>query len=310
MPEINYWGLAPFIILCGVATLILLFDLVLGKSEKVLLAWLGSASLLSAGAMMFLLKPGPARLAVSAFGGMLTFDRVFFFSGIVIIFSGLGVLLMSRQPLRGGDLSVGEYYSLLLFSVFGMLLLAASNDLLIIFINIELLSLSLYALAAMEKGDPRATEAALKYFLLGSFAGAFMVLGAAFLYGATGTTKLAVIAERLVATGTGANHWAEIGVVLLLVGFAFKLTVVPFHMYAPDVYDGAPTPITALIATGTKVAGFAALWHTLAALLDRPEILQRASLGLALAAVLSMIIGNVVAIAQTHLKRMLAYSSI
>jgi NADH-quinone oxidoreductase subunit N len=215
-------------------------------------------------------------------------------------------VLLSIDYLRRNGIQSGEYYALVLMSTAGMLLLASAGDLLIVFLGIELMSVPLYVLAGLFKTRLAAGEASMKYFLLGAFATAFLLYGTALIFGATGATNLDRIAAAAATRPTDAL--ITVGLGLLLVGFGFKISSVPFHMWAPDVYEGAPTTITALIATGSKAAAFAALIRILVVALRGAQADWSALLwGVA---ALTMTVGNVVAVAQSNLKRMLAYSSI
>lgn len=227
----------------------------------------------------------------------------------VILISLMFVSLISPRYLEGRAIPQGEYYALLLLSGMGMLALAASFGLLPLFLNLELLSIPLYILTGLEKRNAAGTEAAFKYFLLGSLASAFLLLGIAFVFGGSGYTDYARISAAAAQRPLQPVLLA-IGFGLSLVGFGFKLTLAPFHMYAPDVYEGAPTPVAALIATGSKVAGFTALFQF--ALLFCGMRFHLAPLWAALwaMAALGMAIGNIGAVVQPNFKRMLAYSSI
>jgi NADH-quinone oxidoreductase subunit N len=201
----------------------------------------------------------------------------------------------------------GEYYTLLLFSVTGMMLMAQSADLIMVFLSLELLSIPLYVLAAFARPKIESEEAGLKYFLLGAFATGFVVYGTALVFGATQSTNLAVIVDS-VSNGTSNLLLLSIGAALILVGLGFKVAVVPFHMWTPDVYQGAPSAVTAFMSSGAKIAGFAALLRVFATAFpsiatDMTDIFWAVS-------ALTMILGNVIAIAQSNIKRLLAYSSI
>jgi len=215
-------------------------------------------------------------------------------------------VLLSIDYLRRSGVESGEYYALVLFSTSGMLLLTSASDLIVVFIAIELMSLSLYVLSGLFKRRRQAGEASMKYFLLGAFASAFLLYGIALLYGATGTTSI----DRIAAAAAAAPHDTLLiaGLGLLLVGFGFKISSAPFHMWVPDVYEGAPTSVTALIATGSKAAVFAVLVRLLLSGVRAVQADWTAVLWVL--AALTMTLGNVVAIAQSNLKRMLAYSSI
>jgi NADH-quinone oxidoreductase subunit N len=203
---------------------------------------------------------------------------------------------------------VPEFYVLVLFATVGMLLMGGAADLIVVFLGLELMSISVYVLAAVKRRSATSAEAGLKYFLLGAFASGFLLYGIALIYGATGTTNLAAIAFQVTGSGVAGRPMLAIGVGLLLVGFGFKVSAVPFHMWAPDVYDGAPTPVTAYMAAAVKAAGFAALVRVaFTAFGDVPDIWQGTLWWLA---TLTMSVGNLVALAQRRVKRMLAYSSI
>jgi NADH-quinone oxidoreductase subunit N len=243
----------------------------------------------------------------TGFNGMLVVDGFAVFLNALFLVSGFAGMALAYDYNRRMDLDQGEYYVLLLFSISGMMLMAAAADLIVVFLALELLSIPLYVLAGFAHPKPESEEAALKYFLLGAFAGGFVVYGVALVFGATGTTALAGITAAI-ARGTADLFLMVIGSALILVGFAFKVAVVPFQMWTPDVYQGAPTAVTAFMAVGAKAAGFAALLRVLITAfpvleLDLTPILWTL-------AALTMIIGNFVAIAQSNIKRMLAYSSI
>jgi NADH-quinone oxidoreductase subunit N len=302
---------APLLALLAGALAVLLADVTLSRGNKhralvsIALAAVASAlvALFAAG------YPGAGGEERLIFG-VLSLGGLSLPAHAVILLATLFVLLLSPQWLRGRDVPLGEYYALVLFAAMGMLALAASAELLALFLNLELVSISLYILAGIERRNAASTEAAFKYFLLGSFAAAFMLMGIAFVFGATGTTRFAEIARVLAAGRLLQPAFLAIGLGLIFVGFGFKLTLAPFHMYAPDVYEGAPTPVAALIATASKVAGFAALFRL--ALLASAAPAHPGSLGavLCVIAAVSMIVGNAGAVIQPSLKRMLAYSSI
>jgi len=229
-----------------------------------------------------------------------------FFQWLFLVIIGTSVLISIKFNERE-SIGRGEYHSLLLFASSGMFLMAASVDLIVTFLGIEVLSIATYILAGFKREDPRSNESSLKYFLLGSFATAFLLYGIALIYGATGSTNYQVIREVATLPG-GAQTTMVVGLVLLLVGFGFKVALVPFHAWAPDVYEGAPSPVTAFMIVGPKAAGFAALLRLLFHAL--PALSADWSLLLWLLSILTMTLGNVVATLQTNLKRMLAYSSI
>jgi NADH-quinone oxidoreductase subunit N len=202
---------------------------------------------------------------------------------------------------------VGEYYALLLLAAAGMMMMGSATDLIVLFLALEIFSLALYILTGLHRNSPRSTEAAMKYFLLGAFASSFFVYGAALIYAATGTTQYTAIASMI--SGGGADMaLLYSGIALLLVGFGFKVSLVPFHMWTPDVYQGAPTPVTAFMSVGTKAAAFAAFIRVL--LMALPAQQPAWGWALAILAMISMVLGNFAALREKSLKRMLAYSSI
>jgi NADH-quinone oxidoreductase subunit N len=241
-----------------------------------------------------------------SFGGMIQFGAFVSFFNILFCAAAFFTVALSRPYLEREQYHRGEYYILLLFAVTGMMLIAAANDLIVLFLGIELMSLCLYILAGFLRMKDRANEAALKYFLLGAFSTGFLLYGIALVYGTAGSTNLGVIRTMFAVVSTNSLFLAGAG--LILVGLAFKASIVPFHMWAPDVYEGAPTTVTAFMSTGAKAAAFAALMSVFLRTFDFMG--GRISDLMAILAAASMILGNVVAIAQTNIKRMLAYSSI
>jgi NADH-quinone oxidoreductase subunit N len=242
------------------------------------------------------------------FGGMIVVDFTALFLQGIILSVGLLTVLLSIQYTVEAGIEPGEYYALLLFAIFGAMLMGAGGDLLIIFLGLEILSVAQYILAGMHRSLPKSNESALKYFLLGAFATGFLLYGIALLYGATGTTNLAGIVTAVREGGLTENPLLTIGMGLLVVGFGFKIAAVPFHMWTPDVYEGAPTPVAAFMSTGVKAAAFAALARVFLTALG--ELQGSWAPVFWLMATLTMTVGNVVAIAQQNIKRMLAYSSI
>ena len=203
----------------------------------------------------------------------------------------------------------GEYFSLTLFAALGMMVMISSNHLLSLYLGLELLSLSLYAMVALQRDSARSSEAAIKYFILGAIASGMLLYGMSMIYGATGNLNIEAIVSSILANDAD-ETLLRLGVVFLIVGIGFKLGAVPFHMWVPDVYQGSPTSVTLLIATAPKIAAFAFVLRLLAEALGHPSLQQDWSQMLTVLAVASLVIGNVVAIAQTNFKRMLAYSTI
>lgn len=226
------------------------------------------------------------------------------FINIVIVGSALCTIVLSVPYLKQINHGFGEVYSLLLFATVGMILLGTANNLITIFVGLETMSISLYILTGLVREDEGGIESALKYFLLGAFSTGFFLYGIALMYGATGTMYLTEMAEGLAARETELMFWA--GVALFLVGFLFKVSAVPFHMWTPDVYQGAPTTLTGYMSTAAKASAFASLILVLYYALPN----ERWSMVLAVVAVVTMVLGNIIALSQSNVKRMLAYSSI
>lgn len=294
--------LLPLIILTAWACVLLLVDLFIPKTRK------GVTALASALGLAVTLGFTLSQLGqeASGFGGMVALDGFSTFVNALILVSGLLGIALAYGYVKRMGIERGEYYTLLLFSVAGMMLMAQATDLIIVFLALELLSIPLYVLAAFARPRESSEEAGLKYFLLGAFSSGFIVYGIALIFGAAESTNIFAILAA--ASTSSPSLLLTIGAALLLIGFGFKVAAVPFHMWTPDVYQGAPTAVTAFMSSGAKIAGFAALLRVFATAfpslaVDMTDILW------ALAA-LTMILGNVVAISQTDIKRMLAYSSI
>jgi NADH-quinone oxidoreductase subunit N len=237
---------------------------------------------------------------------MIALDGYRFASMLLILVASAGAILLSVDYLEREHLIAPEYYALLLMATVGMMFLAGADDLMVLFLGLEVMSVPVYVLAAYDRRSVFSAEAGLKYFLVGALASAFLLYGIALVYGATGATSLTVIGARL--AGTGVTPLAALGTGLLLIGLGFKVASVPFHMWAPDVYDGSPTPVTAYMATGVKAAAFLAMVRVLMVGLPALESVWQPVVGAL--AIGSMVVGNLVALAQRSLKRMLAYSSI
>jgi NADH-quinone oxidoreductase subunit N len=301
-PAVPLGVLAPTLIVVGTGLLVLLLDLLPSRGgDRAHLPTLTLLGLVAALFATLLLWGGRGR----GFRDMIVLDNYALFFHLVIGYAAALIVLLSMDYLRLHGVESGEVYALVLFSTAGMLLLASAGDLIVVFLAIELMSLSLYVLAGLFKRRREAGEASMKYFLLGVFASAFLLYGIALLYGAAGSTNLDRVAAAV--AGRPGDPLLVAGLGLVMVGLGFKVASVPFHMWAPDVYEGAPTSITALIATGSKAAVFAALLRLgTAALRQQPDWTPLLWAG----AVLTMTVGNVVAIAQSSLKRMLAYSSV
>jgi len=304
-PSLNLLLILPVVIIAAWAMLLMMVDLVIPKDKKSWLAWLSLVGILLA----FILTVGLWGTDEGTFipkGGtpMVVVDNYGTFLNAIILLTAFLTVLISVSYLRKANLDRGEYYYLLLFSISGMMLMGMANDLILIFLALELLSIPLYVLSGFARPRVDSEESAMKYFLLGAFASGFFIFGIAMIYGATGTTSLPGVVERIGAGG----ELGLAGAVLILVGLSFKVAAVPFHMWTPDVYEGAPTSVTAFMSVGAKVAGFAALMRIF--LYALPEISDAWVPALATIAALTLLVGNVVALAQHNIKRMLAYSSI
>jgi NADH-quinone oxidoreductase subunit N len=237
---------------------------------------------------------------------MVALDPFRYAAAALALLSAAGTILISIAYLDRERLLAPEYYALILLATAGMMFLAGAEDLIVLFLGLEVMSVAVYVLAGYDRRDPFSGEAALKYFLIGAFASGFLLYGIALAYGATGTTNLSLIGAQL--AGKRPPLMASLALGLLLIGFGFKVAAVPFHMWAPDVYDGSPTPVAGFMATGVKAAAFAALVRVLLeAFGSAAAVWQPVIAGLAIT---SMIVGNLVALAQRPIKRMLAYSSI
>jgi NADH-quinone oxidoreductase subunit N len=298
--------LAPELIVLVTACVVLLTDLWLPKGRKGLLVPMALIGLALA-AWATIRLGGETQFGL---GGMFVLDPFAAFLKCIFYGSTALAILLGVRYLAVEKIRPGEYHALLLFSTLGMQFMASAADLLMVYLGLELMSLSLYVLAGLLRRDPRSNEAALKYFVLGSVASAFLLYGIALLYGLTGTTGIQAVGTFFAGApmeigGTPALYLA---LLMLTVGFGFKIAAVPFHMWAPDAYEGAPTSVTAFMSVGPKVAGFAVLVRVFLEALpglqaDWTEIL------IVLAA-LTMVVGNVAALVQTNIKRMMGYSSI
>ena len=293
----------PELIIALTLLIVLVFDL-FDSISKTVLGWM---TIVGAGIALWVsIQMHQAGTVGTQFSEMLKVDNFSLFFNIIFLVSTILVALISISYLGGRDRKQGPYYLLILLATLGMMLMAAGNELIIIFLGLELMSLSLYILAGYFRESPASSEAGMKYLLLGAFASAFFLYGIALIYGGAGTTSVPAIAEAIAAPNKSPLLLA--GMFLLIVGFGFKVAIVPFHQWAPDVYEGAPTTIAAFISAGPKAAGFAAFLRIFMEAL--PNLQVEWSGVIILLAMLTMTVGNVIAIAQTNIKRMLAYSSI
>jgi len=315
VPDISIYEWIPFAVVLLAALAVILVDCFVAESRKAV-AWIAGLSLVVAGWTVWGKMLPAGRIF---FQGMLINDRMATLGALLVLFCGLATVLLSSRTVKEREFHSGEYYGLLLFALFGMMYLTVSQELLTVFLNIEILSLSLYVLTGMDRRNRRTLEAGFKYFILGSLASAFFIFGVAFLFGATATTRLDLVAERLARgfrpglDGPVAINplWVFVGASMMLAGLSFKLSIAPFHMWAPDVYEGAPTPVTMIIATASKVGGFIVLVRVVEALWNwQPLFTQLIGPLLWMLAAVSIVWGNLAALVQKDLKRMLAYSSV
>ena len=304
IPAVNWNVIGPELILSLTAMVLLLLTVLVKKEGKRVIPYLGLAGVALSLFLCFTLW-GKSEYA---FNRMVVLDNYsLFLKAIFLITAGL-TILMSIRFLKVEGFEHGEYYILLLFATVGMMFMASASDLIIVFLGLETFSLAVYVLAGFFRTNPKSNESSLKYFLLGAFSTGFLLYGIALIYGATGTTNLKGIYDFLRRADLFTDPLLLIGMGLLIVGFGFKVASVPFHMWTPDVYEGAPTAVTAFMSVGPKAAGFAAF---LRVFLYSLSSLQTDWVWILWAlAVLTMTLGNTVAIAQKNIKRMLAYSSI
>ncbi len=309
--NLNYWAIAPEIIASVVGVLLMLVDAMQKKAER------------KANAIIALIGLGLALVAVigfrtpgSYFGGMVVVDPIRVFFSVTILIVAIIAVLLASQFVRDEGLPPGEFFTLIMFATAGMLMLASAGDLVMVFLGLEISSITTYVMAGYRRYDVRANESSLKYFLLGSFSTAFLLYGIALVYGATGTTNIARIGQAIAAGQVNYSALLLVGAAMMLVGFGFKIASAPFHLWTPDVYEGAPTIVTGFMSTGPKAAVFAAFlrvfvngFNTTASGVGL-ELHNTWINTLVIIAVITMTVGNVIAISQKNIKRMLAYSSI
>src|SRR5271163_3448796 len=294
----------PMVIVAVAAIVVLLAGVRLADDDSEGLGLLALASL----GVALVLTFGIIGQNGLAFAGAIAIDSYSAYFEIAILIAAMFTVMMSLDYAAENHIPGAEYYSLLLFSALGMMLMATAGDLIVIFLGLETMSIPVYVLAGIMRRNPKSNEAAIKYFLLGAFSTGFLLYGIALVYGATGTIKLGPIHDALATGALGANPLLLLGIGLMVVGFGFKVAAVPFHMWTPDVYEGAPTPVTAFMAVGVKLAAFAAFLRVF--LVDFASMGAHWQTVLWVVAALTMTGGNVIAVVQTNIKRMLAYSAI
>lgn len=306
IPPVDFRLIAPLLVVTTWAMVLLLVDVfAIPANRKKLTGYLAIAGLVVAGLVAIPLWD----VSGSTFSNMIVLDRYSLILTWIFLIIGALSITMALDYLPRHGIEQGEFYPLILFAVAGMILMAQGTDLIVLFLGVELLSITLYILTGFAYPRLTSEEAAMKYLVLGAFAAGFFIYGIALTYGAVGTTNLALIAERLADPAANANQLLLLtGAALILIAFAFKVALVPFHMWTPDVYEGSPTPVAAFMSVGTKGAAFAALLRILATALPELQPFWLPVLGVL--AALTMIIGNLGALSQTNVKRMLAYSSV
>ena len=294
----------PELILAGTALVCIVLDLLYKPADKMpcwAVAFFGCLAALAATIAAW----GTEQ---EAFSQLVRMDNLSNFFAVLFLMAGMITLCLSAGYVQREGLMAGEYYTLLLISMTGMLFMAQANDLMTVYLGIEIMSIPVYVLVAMMQKSPKSPEAGLKYLLLGGFASAILLFGIAFLYGAVGTTQLADILRHAPKAMRASDPLFLAGVGFLLVGMGFKVSLVPFHMWTPDAYEGAPTSVTAFMSVAVKAAGFSILIRVIVLTLH-PMAVTWSQIFWWLA-VVTMVLGNVVALVQENIKRMLAYSSI
>ena len=304
MPTINdILIMLPEFFLVTAACVLLLADAFMKPAERVYLHWLSIGVLVVTGYLVLRYQPGGA---VTAFNGMFIRDGLGTILKLFALLSTVLVFIYGRPYMVDRKLFVGEFYTLMLFAVIGVMLLVSAGNLVMVYLGLELLTLSSYALVALNRDSSLSSEAAIKYFVLGALSSGMLLYGMSMVYGATGTLDLVQL--HTAAPHSAMPHLLVFGLVFMVIGVAFKLGVAPFHMWIPDVYEGSPTAVTAFIGSASKLAAFGMAFRLLAT--GMGDFAQHWQMMLSALAVLSLAIGNIVAIVQSNLKRLLAYSTI
>ena len=303
-PALDWHALAPELTLLAFGTLITVVDVVWDERSKRTMPTLAGLGLLAT--LLPILTLAVDGTDRTMFGGAYVVDDFSLVLKALFLISGYVVILMSVDYIREGDYYENEYYTLMLTSLLGMVMMSSSRDLISVFVALELLSIPAYMLAAWRKGGPRSNEAGLKYYLMGVFASAVMLYGMSLVYGLAGSTTFSSIAQAL--SEGAADPVAILGILFVLIGFAFKVSAVPFHTWAPDTYEAAPTPVTAFLAVASKAAGMVALLQLVfVAFMSRDDVVQPFFWVIS---ALTMTIGNLIALRQTNIVRLLAYSGV
>ena len=326
-PNVNFGLILPELIVGGIAVLVMLVDAFARPAQRWITGGLSLAGLAAGAGVSIWMWLNWSDAPPRGFHDMIVLDELRLSFTLIFLIVAVLTILISMVWVENERLPAGEFHSLLLFATVGMMLMAAGNDLVIIFLGLEILSIATYVMAGFRRTDLRSNESSLKYFILGSFSSAFLLYGIALVYGATaslksgfpGTTNITTIATRILTDDVRYPPLLLAGAAMMLVGFGFKIATAPFHIWTPDVYEGAPTPVTAFMAAGPKAAGFASFLRVF--IFGFPFVTAAgASLAgqtntawvsaMVVLAMITMTVGNIVAIVQNNVKRMLAYSSI
>ncbi len=300
------WPAYPELFLLLMVCVILVADLFVADENRIVTYGLTQGTLIACAILTYLTATGEP---VYTFSGMFVDDLMSDVLKLMTYIAAVVVLVYSRTYLATRDLFRGEFFVLVLFSILGMMIMISANHMLTLYLGLELMSLSLYASVALRRDSPVAAEAAMKYFVLGALSSGMLLYGMSMIYGATGSLEITRVAET-VAEGAATDFVLIFGLVFVVAGIGFKLGAVPFHMWIPDVYHGAPTPVTLIVSSAPKFAAFAFIMRLLAQALGAEQLVAEWQQMLAVMAAASLVIGNITAIAQTNLKRMLAYSTI
>jgi len=304
----NFTGLIPEIIVCLTALLVIISDwFIKEKSAKNITGFLGLCGLIGALAVLLGYKMSHFSTAYN-FGGMFISDELSWYFRVLLLVSGIICFLLSFKYVKDVINNVGEFYSLLLLATLGGMLLSASGEMVSLYLALELLSISSYVLSGFRKDKQKSAEASLKYLVIGGISSAIMLYGMSILFGITATTEFKSIAAGLIKNQMELDFLTILGMILIICGVSYKISAVPFHMWAPDVYEGSPTPVTAFLSVSSKIAGFAALLRILEAF--SMNLTSKWVLLITVICVITMTYGNIVALAQKNIKRMLAYSGI
>jgi NADH-quinone oxidoreductase subunit N len=302
--DINFVAIAPALILAITALLVLAVDSFSKPDAPTPFGYLSIFGIAVAGITAMLLSGR----ALTGFSGMISHDALAAFGEVIICAAAIITLLSAERDLARHHMKKGEYYILMLASLSGMAFMMSATDLVMLFLGLELMSIPVYALAGFNRSSVRSGESSLKYFILGAFGSAVLLYGSALIYGAVGSTQYSAIAEAVAGGALSNNLYMMLGTALLLAAMAFKVSAVPFHMWTPDVYEGAPTSITGFMGAAVKATAFIALARILISVFGTASDLLYPVLWVLAAA--SMLVGNVLALVQTNIKRMLAYSSV